>query len=71
MSSIADFSASTPPQPESSWHLFRLLSTGTLAPGRAWKNPAYRRKFLLRSLSTPRMTGKLLGALTKQPHLMQ
>ena len=71
MSSIADFSASTPPQPESSWHLFRLLSTGTLAPGRAWKNPAYRRKFLLRSLSTPRMTRKLLGALTKQPHLMQ
>jgi len=71
MSSLVDFSASAHPQPESSWHLFRLLSTGTLAPGRAWKNPAYRRKFLLRSLSTPRMTGKLLGSLAKQPQLMQ
>lgn len=71
MSSLVDFSASAHPQPESSWHFFRLLSTGTLAPGRAWKNPAYRRKFLLRSLSTPRMTGKLLSSLAKQPQLMQ
>lgn len=71
MSSLVELSASTHPQPESSWHLFRLLSTGTLAPGRAWKNPAYRRKFLLRSLSTPRMTGRLLSSLAKQPQLMQ
>ncbi|BBQ84612.1 TPA: DUF535 domain-containing protein [Kluyvera ascorbata] len=71
MSSIAAIPHSTLPQPESSWQLFRLLSTGALTPGRAWKNPAYRRKFLLRSLSTPRMTGKLLGSLAKQPHLME
>lgn len=71
MSSLAELSLSTTLQPESSWHFFRLLSTGALTPGRAWENPGYRFKFMLRSLSTPRMTGKLLANLAKQPHLMQ
>lgn len=71
MSSVAELQLSSAPQPESSWQLFRLLSTGALTPGRAWKNPAYRRKFMLRSLGAPRMTGKLLESLTKQPQLMQ
>lgn len=71
MSSIVELPHSTSPQPQSSWHLFRLLSTGALTPGRAWENPAYRRKFLLRSLSTPLMTSRLLGRLAKQPQLMQ
>lgn len=70
MSSVAELQVSSAPQPESSWQLFRLLSTGALTPGKAWKNPAYRRKFMLRSLGTPRMTGKLLDSLTKQPQLM-
>jgi hypothetical protein len=26
---------------------------GKLTPGLAWQNPAYRRKFMLRSLATP------------------
>lgn len=71
MPSLAELSASTALLPESSWHFFRLLSTGALTPGRAWENPGYRFKFMLRSLSTPRMTGKLLANLAKQPHLMQ
>ena len=71
MSSLAELSASTALLPESSWHFFRLLSTGALTPGRAWENPGYRFKFMLRSLSTPRMTGKLLANLAKQPHLKQ
>lgn len=71
MSSVAELQLFSAPQPESSWQLFRLLSTGALTPGRAWKNPAYRRKFMLRSLGAPRMTGKLLESLTKQPQLMQ
>ncbi|WP_333495811.1 VirK/YbjX family protein [Kluyvera sp. CHPC 1.251] len=71
MSSLAELSTSTALQPESSWHFFRLLSTGALTPGRAWENPGYRFKFMLRSLNTPRMTGKLLANLAKQPYLMQ
>ncbi|MFP5594847.1 VirK/YbjX family protein [Kluyvera sp. 142486] len=71
MSSLAELSASTALQPESSWHFFRLLSTGVFTPGRAWENPGYRVKFMLRSLSTPRMTGKLLANLAKQPYLIQ
>lgn len=71
MSSLVELPHSLAPQPESSWQLFRLLSSGALTPGTAWKNPAYRRKFMLRSMSTPRMTGKLLARLACQPQLMQ
>lgn len=71
MSSVADLSQSTSPQPESSWQLFRLLASGALTPGRAWNNPAYRRKFVLRSLTTPLKTQKLLARLATQPQLMQ
>lgn len=70
MSSLVELPHSLASQPESSWHLFRLLSSGAYTPGTAWKNPAYRRKFLLRSMSTPRMTGKLLARLAEQPQLM-
>ena len=71
MSSLVELPHSQVLQPESSWQLFRLLSSGAYTPGSAWKNPAYRRKFLLRSVSTPRMTGKLLARLAEQPQLMQ
>ncbi|WP_052284330.1 VirK/YbjX family protein [Kluyvera genomosp. 1] len=71
MSSVAELQLSSAPQPESSWQLFKLLTTGALKPGRAWKNPAYRRKFMLRTLGAPRMTSKLLASLTQQPQLMQ
>lgn len=40
-------------------------------PGLAWHNPAYRRKFMLRSLATPFNTLRLLNALAQQPQLMQ
>lgn len=71
MSSVVEIPPSTPLQPESNWHFFRLLSTGALTPGCAWNNPAYRRKFVLRSLATPLITSKLLARLATQPHLMQ
>ena len=63
MSSLAELSASTALLPESSWHFFRLLSTGALTPGRAWENPGYRFKFMLRSLATPLSTARLLSEL--------
>ncbi|HFQ9137854.1 TPA: VirK/YbjX family protein [Enterobacter cancerogenus] len=71
MSSIVDTPYSHLPQPKSGWQLFKCLARGTLTPGLAWKNPAYRRKFLLRSLATPFSTARLLEDLAKQPRLMQ
>ncbi|MGX5086536.1 VirK/YbjX family protein [Enterobacter sp. UPMP2052] len=71
MSSIVDTPYSHLPQPKSGWQLFKCLARGTLTPGLAWQNPAYRRKFLLRSLTTPFSTARLLADLAKQPRLMQ
>lgn len=71
MSSIVDTPYSLLPQPKSGWQLFKCLARGTLTPGLAWQNPAYRRKFLLRSLATPFSTARLLADLAKQPRLMQ
>ncbi|RXY69038.1 DUF535 domain-containing protein, partial [Klebsiella pneumoniae] len=44
MSSIVDTPYSTLPQPKSGWQLFKSLTSGSLTPGLAWQNPAYRRK---------------------------
>lgn len=59
------------PQPETGWQLFRHLASGMLMPGLAWQNPAYRRKFMLRSLATPFATAKWMSVLVRQPHLLQ
>ena len=71
MSSIVDTSLSTLPQPKSGWQLFKNLAFGEIAPGLAWEKPAYRRKFMLRSLATPLITARLLSDLAKHPYLMQ
>lgn len=71
MSSIADISSSQRSQPKSGWQLFQSLVTGELTPGLAWQNPAYRRKFLLRTLASPFSTARLLASLAKQPRLLQ
>ena len=71
MSSIAESSYSHQPQPKSGWQLFQSLASGRLTPGLAWRNPAYRRKFMLRSLMTPFSTARLLTSLAKQPQLLQ
>ncbi|MCK7400848.1 VirK/YbjX family protein [Enterobacter asburiae] len=71
MSSIVDTSLSNLPQPKSGWQLFKNLAFGEIAPGLAWEKPAYRRKFMLRSLATPLSTARLLSDLAKHPYLMQ
>ena len=71
MSSIVDTPYSTLTQPTSGWQLFKNLALGKLTPGLAWQNPAYRRKFVLRSLAAPVTTSRLLTRLAKQPCLMQ
>ncbi|HHA1727721.1 TPA: VirK/YbjX family protein [Enterobacter cloacae] len=71
MSSIVDTPYSTLSQPKSGWQLFKSLVTGAITPGLAWQNPAYRRKFALRTLATPLSTARLLSSLAKQPRLMQ
>lgn len=52
------------------WQLFCQLASGKLMPGLAWKNPSYRRKFLLRSLLKPLGTAKLLSSLAQHPDLL-
>jgi hypothetical protein len=49
---------------------FFHLASGKLTPGFAWKNPSYRRKFLLRSLLKPLGTAKLLSSLAQHPDLL-
>lgn len=53
----------------SGWQLFLCLAKGQWTPGSAWKNPAYRRKFVLRSLANPWATARLLSDLSHQPWL--
>lgn len=71
MSSIAATPSSTLPQPTTGWQLFQCLASGRLTPGLAWQNPAYRRKFMLRSLAAPISTAKWLAMLARQPRLLQ
>lgn len=71
MSSIVDTPYSQLPLPKSGWQLFKSLASGAITPGLAWQNPAYRRKFMLRSLAAPVSTARLLAGLAKQPRLMQ
>lgn len=71
MSSIVDTPFSNLPQPTSGWQLFKNLALGKIAPGLAWQKTAYRRKFILRSLTTPLSTARLLSELAKHPRLMQ
>ena len=49
MSSIAENPDSELSQPKTGWKLFCRLASGEITPGRACRNPAYRRKFILRS----------------------
>lgn len=70
MSSIVDTPYSHLQPPESGWQLFKSLASGALMPGLAWQNPAYRRKFMLRSLAAPVSTARLLAGLAQQPRLM-
>ncbi|MDY1036541.1 VirK/YbjX family protein [Lelliottia sp. CFBP8978] len=71
MSSIIDTPSSQTLQPRSGWQLFQRLASGEFTPGLAWQNPAYRRKFMLRSLAAPFSTARLLASLAKQPRLIQ
>ena len=71
MSSITDVSSPELSLPTTAWQLFRALTSGALMPGLAWKNPAYRRKFLLRSLGTPLSTASYLARLASLPQLVQ
>ena len=70
MSSIVDTPYSTLSQPKSGWQLFKSGHWRHYA-GLAWQNPAYRRKFALRTLATPLSTARLLSSPAKQPRLMQ
>ncbi|WP_435929700.1 VirK/YbjX family protein [Dryocola sp. BD613] len=59
----------TTTMPQKGWQLFISLAKGVHQPGDAWRNAAYRRKFMLRSLTSPFTTGKLLSTLAQQPML--
>ena len=59
----------TTTMPQKGWQLFVSLARGLHQPGDAWRNVAYRRKFMLRSLASPFTTGKLLSTLAQQPML--
>lgn len=71
MSIFADITPSNTPVIETGWQLFHALATGALKPGLAWQNPAYRRKFMLRSLLTPISTATLLANLARHPDVLQ
>lgn len=71
MSIITHPSQSELPLPKTTGELFRRLVSGELMPGRAWQNPAYRTKFLLRSLLTPVNTARYLTRLVQLPLLEQ
>lgn len=70
MSLLADISSPALPAVKTGWQLFHPLATGMMTPGRAWRNPAYRRKFLLRSLLAPVSTAKLLSSLAALPEVV-
>lgn len=68
MSSIAENEFRSTTQ-LSGWQLFLSLAKGQWTPGSAWRNPSYRRKFVLRSLANPLSTARLLSDLSHQPLL--
>jgi len=70
MSILADIPTPGLLTPPTGWQLFRALASGTLKSGLAWHNPAYRHKFVLRSLLMPVSTARLLTDLAKQPDLL-
>lgn len=55
------------PDQESSLTLFLSLVTGKLKPGKLWYDREYRLKYLVRSLSCPLQTMKIVGAITREP----
>lgn len=55
--------------PKNSWQLFMSLAQGKWQPGHSWNKPAYRRKFILRSLAMPIRTIRLMKNLASQPFL--
>ncbi|WP_437890722.1 VirK/YbjX family protein [Phytobacter sp. V91] len=70
MSVLTDITSQNPAMTHTGWQLFCALARGTLKPGLAWQNPAWRRKFLLRSLWTPLSTAALLKELASHPDLL-
>jgi uncharacterized protein VirK/YbjX len=70
MSIIADVPSPDLPAIQTGWQLFRALASGALRPGLAWQNPAYRRKFMLRSLMQPVRTATLLAGLANHPDIL-
>lgn len=67
MSRITDVSCPDSSLPLSGWQLFRALTSGKLTPGWVWENPAYRRRFLVRSLAMPFTTFHYLQLLAGHP----
>ena len=67
MSSIVDTPYSTLPQPKSGWQLFNSRHRVPSSRRAGVANPAYRRKFMLRSLQRCFTTERLLGNLAKAP----
>jgi len=67
MSRITDVSSADSSLPLSGWQLFRALTSGKLTPGWVWENPAYRRRFLIRSLAMPFTTFNYLRLLARHP----
>ncbi|MGP3593183.1 VirK/YbjX family protein [Vagococcus sp. WN89Y] len=67
MSRITDVTCPDSSLPVSGWQLFRALTSGKLTPGWVWENPAYRRRFLIRSLAMPFSTFNYLRLLARQP----
>ncbi|MCT4701352.1 VirK/YbjX family protein [Enterobacteriaceae bacterium H20N1] len=59
----------TTTMPQNGWQLFLSLAKGLQQPGDAWRDSAYRRKFMLRSLASAFTTGQLLSKLAQQPLL--
>lgn len=53
--------------PQSGLALISSLVTGKLQPGKMWNSPAYRLKFLLRSLAYPRATLQVMNQLAQHP----
>lgn len=69
MASIHTANTELPNAPLSGWSLFWQLARGRIVPGQAWNNPAYRRKFVIRSLLTPIKTFRYLTRLARNPWL--
>lgn len=71
MSRITDVSCPDSSLPLTGWQLFRALTAGKLTPGEVWENPAYRRRFLVRTLAMPFTTFHFLQLLARHPSYPQ